>query len=426
MEWEQIRLEMTHYRLQLDDPYQPKLGFNSQVQQRDSDFLDIAGLEPELDIAVINEPSAIEQEWLTLENDLGAGHACSNWCIAWYRAHQDIAHSTPFIVVGRSKQGGIEFLLPLEMRRIGPLKVLVAPGAGHTTYYSGLYSQSILQLFRRGHGNGFWSLVLRNIGTIDALSIEGFSIDKFGPLHPLASLPLYPAAHSSMQMDISGDWPVQYEQMISPKLKADDRRCLKRLEELGKVEHLVAHTVEQRQELLVHLLSQKSAQFEDMNVVDPFRPAEVAEFYRKLIETDAVQNETSLYISALTLNGIPLALNLGLLDDGECHGLITSMTNGQERRFSPGRLLLSRTNEYLSSIKIRTHDFGMGMLPYKSVWCHRELKRSHIQVSFSLTGRIYVLQQQSIQLLKAWLKSHASIKRKLSAVLNYWSRLRNS
>ncbi|MEP1206254.1 MAG: GNAT family N-acetyltransferase [Rhizobiaceae bacterium] len=416
---------MTHYRLQLDDPYQSKLGFNPPVQEQDSDFLDFAGLEPELDIAVFDQPSAIEQDWLTMENDLGLGHVCSNWCLAWYQAHQDNVTISPFIIVGRNKQGGLEFLLPLELRHIGPMKVLVAPGAGHTTYYCGIYSQAILQLFRRGHGNGFWSRVLRNIGKIDALSIEGFSIDKFGPHHPLALLPQYPAAHSSMQMDISDDWAGQYEQRISPKLKADDRRCLKRLEELGEVDHVVAHTVEQRQQLLVHLLAQKASQFAAMNVVDPFRPEEVVEFYRNLIETDAGREESSLYISALTLNGVPLALNLGLLDDGECHGLITSMTDAQERRFSPGRLLLSRTNEYLSSIKIRTHDFGMGLLPYKSVWCHRELKRSHIQLSFSLMGRFYVWQQQSIQLFKTWLKAHAGIKRRLSAVLNFWSQLRN-
>ena len=376
-----------------------------------------------LTITVHRVPNEVADDWQAFERSLTKGRSSSTWCLAWYKAHARAKGISPFIVAGRNTSGELEFVLPLEQRSFGPLKVLIAPGAGHTTYYAGLYSQRIMDMFERGQGTDFWELVLASIGKVDAILIEGFSVDKFGPQHPLALLPHTEAAHGSMRMNISDDWSAQYEEMITPKLKADDRRCAKRLSELGELEHYIARTRGQRHALLDVLLEQKATQFAAMNVVDPFRSDEIIAFYRELIDIDEDQPETSLYFSALTLNGIPLAANFGLLEEGELYGLITSMTDADERRFSPGRLLLGHTNNYLSEIGCKGHDFGMGMLPYKSVWCQREIQRLHVQIGFSLTGKLYLWQKHSVQLIKNWLKSHEGVKRTLKRILHFQARM---
>lgn len=413
---------MTHYRLNLSDPFESSS--NSKRSVLNGDYQNASWLERKLDlqITVHSDPNEIIRDWCQFEIDQAHTNTCSTWCKAWYDAHKHLKRVEPFIIVGRDRQNSIEFILPLELRRYGPMKILVAPGAGHTTYYSGLYTERVLQMFTQEQGTEFWDHVLASIGRVDAVLIEGFSVDKFGPHHPLALLPQIEAAHGSMRMDISSDWATQYEDMIPPKLKADNRRCAKRLAELGELKHVIAETPEDRHALLDVLLQQKATQFADMNVIDPFKPEAVASFYRRLIDADENKPETSLYFSALTLDNIPLAANFGLLDDGQCYGLITSMTNCDKRRFSPGRLLLGHTNGYLSSINIKAHDFGMGMLPYKSVWCQRELKRQHAQMSFSLPGRLFLWQKQSIQILKRWLKSHEGIKRILNNALHLHSR----
>ncbi len=406
----------------MGDQLQSMFSAGDSVRDRDGKPAGRIPRKLDLEISVCANPNEITRDWRRFEDSLGLNHACSTWCLAWYKAYQETNKVQPFVITGRTRTGQLQFVLPLELRRIGLLNVLVAPGAGHTTYFAGLYSNQVLQIFRRGEGIDFWEQVLASFDKVDALLIEGFSVEKFGTDHPLALLPQSDAAHGSMRMDISSDWPAQYEEMISSKLKADDRRCVKRLEEFGELKHVVAETPEQRHALLNELLQQKATQFAAMNVVDPFRSNEAAAFYKRLIDIDDTLESSSLYFSALTLDSVPLALNFGLLDDGECHGLITSMTDSDKRRFSPGRLLLGHTNNYLSSIGIRRHDFGMGMLTYKAVWCQRELRRQHVQIGFTGLGRIYLRHKRSIQELKSWLKSHQEVKRFLNGVLNFISR----
>ncbi len=417
---------MAHLRINFGDQLQSMFSSGNSVRDRDEKPTGRIPRKLDLDIQVSVNPQEIEQDWRKFEDRLDLNHACSTWCLAWYKAHHGSTNVQPFVITGRKRTGQLQFILPLELRRIGFLNVLVAPGAGHTTYFAGLYSNQVLQIFRRGEGIDFWEQVLTSINKVDALLIEGFSVEKFGPHHPLALLPQSDAAHGSMRMDISSDWPAQYEEMISSKLKADDRRCAKRLAEIGELKHVVAETSDHRQTLLKELLQQKATQFAAMNVVDPFKTREITAFYKRLIDIDEAQETSSLYFSALTLDGVPLALNFGLLDDGECHGLITSMTDSDKRRFSPGRLLLGHTNKYLSSIGIRRHDFGMGMLSYKAVWCQRELRRQHIEIGFTGLGRLFLWHQHSIQEFKRWLKSHQEVKRILNGALNFPSRFSKS
>ena len=420
---ERNRLNMTHYRLNLGDAQHTDTRIDLSFQKRDNPNNSWAARKLGLAVTVHSAPNEIATDWQAFEQALTAGRAISTWCLAWYKAHTRTKRVSPFIVVGRNTSGDLEFVLPLEQRCLGPLKVLVAPGAGHTTYYAGVYSERVLDMFKNDEGTDFWEHVLNCIGKVDAILIEGFSVDKFGPHHPLALLPHTEAAHGSMRMDISSNWAAQYEKMITPKLKADDRRCAKRLSELGELKHYIARTRGQRHALLDVLLQQKATQFAAMNVVDPFKSDEIIAFYRELIDIDADQPETSLYFSALTLDGAPLAANFGLLEEGEMCGLITSMTDANERRFSPGRLLLGYTNNHLSDIGAKGHDFGMGMLPYKSVWCQRNIRRLHVQIGFSLIGKLYLWQKHSVQLLKNWLKTHDGVKRTLKRILHVQSRI---
>ena len=300
--------------------------------------------------------------------------------------------------------------MPLELKSIGPANVLLSPGAGHATYADALFDHDVLDLFHRGKGDRFWDAVFASLDNIDAMALEGFSLQRDSLVHPFGHLPLVGAAHSSMQMAIEPDWPAQYLTMFDGKTRGNDRRVERRLNEQGQLDFKVATAKADRLHLLEVMLEQKAEQFELLQITNPYQSPEVIAFYRNLITQDANHEATSLYVSSVLLDEDPLAVNFGILNKNELQGLITSMTVGEHRRLSPGRLLMIKTNEYLSSINVGHHDFGMGEFNYKKEWCDVDIDRQHVLVAFTLKGHAFVMAQKAKQSLKSTLNNHIALK----------------
>jgi CelD/BcsL family acetyltransferase involved in cellulose biosynthesis len=368
----------------------------------------------DMHVSIVTDTQAIRNEWQQFETQFSANHTASCWSQAWYAAREGLANSTPYIIVGRDGEGLILFILPLESKQVGPLSILVSPGAGHSTYFAGTFSEKIRNWIQQGFASNFWSQVFMKVDNADALLIEGFSTLKYGEDHPLAHLPLTSAAHCAMQMSIDPDWDKQYEGHFSSKVKSNDRRCERRLLELGNLTYRVAADRLERLELLATMLDQKAVQFSSAKIADPYQDTEIVEFYRQLICFDAEQANSSLYLSALFLDNRPIAVNFGILENGELHGLITSMSNCEAKKFAPGRLLLIRTNQHLSENQIPVHDFGMGEFAYKEHWCDQKIERQSIMIGFNLSGEAYLSTQRLKNKLRMLVNKYPGIKRKLN------------
>lgn len=369
--------------------------------------------ELNLDVVVITDPSSFEQDWLRFERKLDAGHANSNWALAWSAALSQKDGATPYILVGRHADGEVGFVLPLELSSVGPAKVLLSPGAGHATYAAGLFDHDIRDLFHRGQGDQFWNTVFKTMVDVDALALEGFSLQREGIVHPFGHLPRVEAAHGSMKLAIEADWPKQYLKMFNGKTRGNDRRVERRLNEQGVLDHRVATEMSERLHLLEIMFQQKAEQFELLKISNPYESPEVVAFYKNLVIQDANHHTSSLYISTVLFDEKPLAINFGILNKTELQGLITSMTVGERRRHAPGRLLMMKTNEYLSSINVRYHDFGMGEFDYKMEWCDQHIDRNHVLVAFTVKGQAFVMAQKVKQALKSTLNNHIALKRML-------------
>ena len=370
----------------------------------------------ELQVSIETDPEAILHEWMDFESRLGVCHSVSCWSLAWYRARSHCDCASPYIVLGRSHAGKLLFVLPLELIHLTQLNVLMSPGAGQSTYFTGLFSPSIQNWMLDGKSDEFWSHVFDEIRQIDALFVDGFSRDKFGASNPLYHLPFINAAHTAMEMTITEDWPEQYEQMFSKKARANDSRCERRLQEIGTLSHKVSHEQKERQFLVETMFRQKAEQFASQRMKDPYHDPEIRAFYDQLVKLDAGQDESVLYISALYLDDDPIAINFGVLENGELQGLITSMTTGDMKRFAPGRLLLAKTNAYLSDHGVFVHDFGMGEFAYKVDWCDRKIERQHIAQHFTKAGSAYLIMRRLKENIRSRLNDHPVLKQMLRTI----------
>ncbi len=380
--------------------------------------LETEGLEPGMatEILVSTSPDALIEEWQAFEQRHFGNQLQSLWCSAWYQSQINNPSRSPYILHGRDRDGDLLIVLALEQVRKGPLTYLVRPGNHHNGYYGGSFAPSLQQWISRGHGEEFWAMVFAKIGGIDALFIEGFSTDHFGINHPLSHLPKIEATHSAMRMQIETDWKAQYERSCNSKVRSNDRRCERRLQESGSLSYQVATDRETKLEFLRVMLKQKAQQFDALDISNPYQSPQVVHFYEQLLMQEDDDSHPAVFVSALHLDDEILAVNFGLIDGGILHGLITSMTVGATKRFAPGRLLLLKTNQALSDQNIKFHDFGIGEFIYKEAWCDQAIKRQHILTNLSARGLLFTSAVKLVESLRQFAENRPGLKKHLHAV----------
>ena len=92
-------------------------------------------------------------------------------------------------------------------------------------------------------------------------------------------------------------------------------------------------------------------------------------FYKNFENYENRKFET--HVSALKLNGEFVALHWGIVDNRCFYYLFPAMKDGEIKRFSPGKLLLSLLIRWAISKKKNIFDFGYGEETYKKRWSNK-------------------------------------------------------
>lgn len=377
----------------------------------------------DLHIQAFTCPQDVIREWKELEQFAQDSFSRPAWALVWYEAHKNDINCSPVIILGLDANRKPAFLLPLFRRKFGPFNILVRPGMKHSTYFGCLFTPEWREHITAENGKEFWSSVFSAISGIDAVLIDGVSADETEQDNPLNLLPLLRSGSPAFRMPIKENWAEQYNSMVKSKVRSNDRRCSKRLAELGTLKYHVAANKQEKQEFLAELFAQKSEQFDIMGISDPYEKPEIQAFYQNLIEMDDDQKSPSVFISALLLNGKPVALNLGLIQGNQLHGLVMSMMTGPLKRFAPGRQLLMLTNQYLSDNGIGAHDFGIGELSYKDGWCEETIERNHVLAPLNFKGMLLVNMIRLASKIKGKIKHFSSIKKLFSSIKKLFQKL---
>ena len=361
----------------------------------------------ELCIEVVNRPEQVAGQWEILESSAPDPFSSYGWVKAWYDAHKNTEKGLPVIIVGSDKDHRPLFILPLFRRKIGPFNILLRPGRTHSAYFSGLFSPRCRQMVNSDNAGQFWKMVFSTVPWVDVIAIDGVRDSEIGHNNPLRFLPRINSSNPSYQMKLGHDWDTLYQSKMSRKARANIRRCEKRLLEQGELHFKKGESKEECLALLRGLLKQKAEQFAAREIIDPYEMENISSFYEKLVQSENGAGVPSVEIRALFLDDKPLAINLGMIQKDEFHGLIMSMVEGPLMRFSPGRILLLRTMRQLSEKGIGIFDFGAGQADYKDGWIDKSINRYHVIMPLSIKGRLFGFGLRRASALKALIKRSA-------------------
>ncbi len=379
--------------------------------------MEFAGEFAGLSVKVVARPGDVAADWKALQSTAQTPFCDFAWVKSWYEASRGQTNRSPVIAVGYEASGAPLFILPLSVERRGPFRVMVWPGGTHSSYHSGLFSKRCRELVTKANGKKFWSLVFAALPRVDAFAGYGLPQFEVEAGNPLQWLPLFSSGCNAYRLELNDDWDVIYNAATNAKARSNDRRCERRLSEMGGLRFRIAVSRDERLDLLNVLIAQKSARLNEQGIPNIFEEAFIRDFYKSLVSGNDWGADRSVFLSALELGGRVIAVNLGLIQGQTFHGMVLSMDGGQLEKFGPGRMLIRRSLEHLSRNGIVEIDFGAGEDAYKANWCSEIVQRHDVLAPRTLRGFFFVMG------FKTYLRTKTRIKQS-PALWSFFSRYR--
>lgn len=375
-----------------------------------------------LDISVMSNVAELRESWLSMGPQAQDPFSCYPWCEAWYQANRQAGKGEPRVVVARSADG-VEMILPLFLERKFGLSVLTRPGRSISGDFAAIFSPRLREMAQGDVGDTFWNRVFAATRKeASVLLLNGVPATEIEGNSPLGRLERVHCGVEAFYLTLKPDWDAQYQELFSSKMRRNDRRCLRRLGEEGEMEFLVAEGVEQQKALMEELMDQKAAQIDATHQPHYFHDPVVRDFFLRLPALMEQSEQEVFFLMALKFDGRTIAANFGVTKAQRHFGLITTMSMGEERKFSPGRLLLLETNRVLSERGCNHHEFGNGEYEYKNDWCSGHQERYAVVNSSTLLGAVPARMIRGMLSLRNSIKDSDSGKQFLAKVDKFRAR----
>jgi CelD/BcsL family acetyltransferase involved in cellulose biosynthesis len=359
-----------------------------------------------ISLRVINDLQPLQSVW----EDLQAHSPCTaaqtfDWAKAWTLRVLVPAGARPVIAVGYGADGKALFLWPFETGKVAGLSVLKWLGQDHANYCMGLFQPGIAQRINRSD----LSSILREVGREAGVAAAALKKQPFGwdglP-NPFAQLPYQPAADSGYAASL-GDFETIYMTRLTGHARGGLARTERRIAEHGPLSYGWAESREDRLALLDTLFAQKSRQFAEMGIEDKFTP-DVRAFYRDiaLLEGD---NPSRLKLGYFKVGDTVLATHSGMICHNRLMITLSSRTEGELRRYSPGTLLLRHQIKEAAGNGLAFYDIGVGAASYKDKLCDVVEPLFDSFVAFKPQAGLLTLALASKARVKRFVKSNPQV-----------------
>jgi CelD/BcsL family acetyltransferase involved in cellulose biosynthesis len=323
------------------------------------------------------------EAWLSVEEG-AAGYPFQSyaWLELWQETLGDAQGCEPRIALLERPESGDRALLPLGVIRKAGLKGLVWLGRMVSDYQGPLIAgdfsgEAILAAVRKEARSSHCSFIdLENMP-------ERFANTAPSPMLGCGARRLHYAAHG---LALPADPEVYFKERLSSKERYNLRRAEKKLSELGELSFVVAKSEADRVRFTEAMIEEKRARYRATGATDNFNDEAYGRFYRE----GARRAGLDVDVSALLLNGEPIAAHWGLRDEkAKAMYFLMPSFDAAYDRYSPGVIFLMRFIQRCVDSGLKRLDFTVGDEIYKDKWCSDETGLYFFVRGRSLGGLAY-------------------------------------
>jgi CelD/BcsL family acetyltransferase involved in cellulose biosynthesis len=305
-------------------------------------------------------------EWTEFQTGAhGTLYQSALWCRAWTETVGRSMAAQTRVVLARTPDGALHLILPLQVRKRQGITVLEWLGSPHHNYGCGLCSAEFLEKGQEWLSLN-WDHIVSRIGGIDAVLLTEMPRDILGQPNPMAQFANLPGPNSSFVLRLDSNFAGIY----AAKRSSDRRRAARKhetgLSQMGKVSFGLPAGKAELHHVIDVMFRDQSARLAELGIHGVFGPAE-RQFLHRLAD---LQDESAPVLAPyrLMLDEQILSVMLGGLHANGYWALISSLSAGPERKYSPGDIALRRTIEACCARGLSFFDFSSGDSAYKRAW----------------------------------------------------------
>lgn len=342
---------------------------------------------PRMSAHLNTDVTGAARTWGKLEaNPNVSFHQSRAWVKAWAGGT-----GTSLSIVTLERDGQTLAVLPLEIIRIGGLKLARFAGTAFSNANTGLVSEH-----PSTDGTvtpGEFAAALRQAG----LAADVVLFDKMPPgaaeRAPFNTLPRVLHQNPSFQLPLFADFEAVLGQINRKRRKKKFRLSERRLEALGGYRHITADDDDQSLRLLETFLKQKPARLTAQGLPNVFADAGVRAFLARLAMTRSDDGKAALELHGIELaggahEGTLIAVAGLTRKDQHVTCQFGSIDETVAADASAGELLFFRMIEQAAENGDQVFDFGVGDQLYKRSWCPVRTDLVDCYLPLSLKGRI--------------------------------------
>lgn len=352
----------------------------------------------------------LEAQWRALEaqNDISL-HQGYDWCAAWARTNV-----AEVLILEGVSGGTTQFILPLEIRRHGPMRIARLLATDFSNLNTGLHTPAFRALVSPPELRQALKQARSQFARhFDLLLLDKMPLEWRGAANPFADLPAALNQNAAFQLPLLGDFERTLAQVNAKSRRKKFRHAERRLIALGGYEHTVGQTPEEALELLETFFRQKAVRFEALGLPDVFRDEETRDFFRTLAAAPASEETYPLRLHALRLKGENeghIAAIAGLSRKGD-HVICQfgSLDESIAAGASPGEFLFHLIIRQLCDEGVSLFDFGVGDQLYKRSWCTIETQQYDFLWPTTSAGRVAAALHRATTGAKRFIKQNPQI-----------------
>lgn len=325
----------------------------------------------------------------------------------WFENVSITQSAVPVIAVGRSESGETQFVWPFKMVQKNGVKCLHWIGWQQANYQMGLHTLN----FARNVAHEDMHEILSHVASVAGANVALLHHQPFewdGVANPMAMLPHQLSSNLGYSVLLDRDFDNLFRNRFSGKSRNTLRRKEKKLQAAGDVEMRWAGTADERHALLEVFFQQKSRQFAEQGIADPFKDEPVRAFYHDLASLPSGQDGT-LEIAFLKVDSDIVAISCGIRHRDKFETLLTSIELGPVSRHSPGAILAKFQIEDCCRLGLNFFDMGTGDAPHKADWCDVNTPLFETAIAFDEKGYLVTLPYIAQTAGKRFIKSRPAL-----------------
>ena len=337
----------------------------------------------------------VAQAWSELENCKPATlYQRHDWVKAWMATVGEASGLLPRIIVAAVNDEPL-FLLPLTMRKTGPLKRVEWLADSHSNFQMGLFSDRFARQTNTAETVNMMRAVADLFGGVDLFSLRCQPSSLLDQDNPLTKLSGHKSSNPAFALDLDGGFDAALDRISGAKRRKKHRWQMKQLGDENRISLRVSATQKEVGQILDAAFAQMSMRFAKLGITNVFADKPTQSFFYNLALQSLDDPQPALRLYALEIDGIIRATMSGGVNGDHFSACFISLAEDEFSYLSPGQLLIYRVLEDCAARGITSFDFGRGEERYKRSWTDQEIDMIDVTLPFTAAGKSLAALQRS-------------------------------